>query len=136
MSDQNFYTWLEKFKQLIRKDWIDEETGLHCLVAALRKQPDEPNSVMDMFERLGGYVEIPEGHPLFDQNFDYTVSRFAGAVHGGVTWTGPRLSPSDYWVGFDANHLWDEYDPKTVTYMANECQELARFIKNGRWGGR
>lgn len=88
-------------------EWTDQATGYPCLIVR-----------EDTLGQLNGYVKIPQGHPFY--GVDYTTLDDEDiAVHGGITFTGPRLAHvqvatgsklplvetfDDYWIGFDAAH--------------------------------
>lgn len=95
-----------------KAQWIDEESGLDCLI------------VRGPSGALCGYVGVPPSHPLFDK--DYSEGDSYGHnldCHGGITFSA-RCDPSDdesrhichsgdvanklvYWFGFDCNHIYD-----------------------------
>lgn len=50
---------------------------------------------------LCGYVTVPEGHPWFEQDYDYIEAD----VHGGLTYG--SKSSDGYTVGFDCAHAFD-----------------------------
>lgn len=97
-----------------------------------------------------GYVEVPEGHPLY--KIDYDESRlYSLDVHGGLTFS--RLAEKDYpgpgdnwWFGFDCAHYGDlmmRYDMpdlylqdegvfRTQEYVEAECERLAEQIQEVR----
>lgn len=129
--------------------WVDEETGLDCLVVR---------------NRLGswcGYVGLPPGHPWYGVGYDDVPAQ----VHGGLTYSAPcDDDPEDgichvpapgaqenlYWIGFDCNHAGDywpmmEYIDRlvaaesyralresvaltyrTLAYVQEETRQLAR----------
>ena len=131
-----------------KKQWLDEETGLPCLIVRNHGA-------------WCGYVGVSEGHPLFgkgDEDADIEV-------HGGITFTGAcqdhrdetegichRPSPGEpdhvWWLGFDCDHAWD-LDPSRAVrerqrygwepakeevyrdqaYVESECRKLAKQLK-------
>jgi hypothetical protein len=53
-----------------------------------------------------GYIRLPQGHPWFRKD-PYEIE---ADVHGGLNWSGLSLA-GNYWLGFDAEHAFDRYDP-------------------------
>jgi len=51
-----------------------------------------------------GYVQIPAGHPWHGEHYDNLNNI---AVHGGVTFSGPRMNEDGWWIGFDCAHSGD-----------------------------
>ncbi len=106
----------------------------------------------DMGHRCG-YVEVPEGNPVWSVE-DYMGKDYPDlSVHGGVTFVGWRISSEGlvagetWWVGFDCAHHMDSPDPKLKTndnaimydyrndgivrseaYVIEECEKLAEQI--------
>jgi hypothetical protein len=77
---------------------------------------------------LCGYVQVPEGHPLYLRPY----GNFEVSVHGGLTFSCEAEAPfSGYWIGFDCAHGGD-LSPKisnsgtyrTVLYVRDECERL------------
>jgi len=95
-----------------------------------------------------GYVRVPAGHPWHGKDYD----EIDAEVHGGLTFASPDADcgkggdDADWWVGFDAAHIFDAPDPllpgyvselerygtvltpdatvKTTEYMVAECRRL------------
>jgi hypothetical protein len=93
-----------------KKQWVDEETGLPCLI------------VRNGHGALCGYVGVPNGHPWYGVSYDDV--RVEGdewpEVHGGLTFSdkcqeGGKIchkvepgEPDDvWWLGFDCAHSGD-----------------------------
>jgi hypothetical protein len=132
------------------KAWVDEATGLHCLI---RRHPS--------LGHLCGYVGVPKGHPAYglsdfpiesglDENtewwrrhvtnrVEYKVADIS--IHGGITHTGPLTSHETiHWFGFDCAHHMD-YIPKLgkdlgkeitsyrdVDYVTHQVENLAKQL--------
>lgn len=80
-----------------KKQWIDEATGLPCLV------------VRSPLGHLCGYVGVSNGHPLFEKSYwDADVD-----VHGGPTY-------SDH-CGGDICHLVEDGDDDNVWWIGFDC---------------
>lgn len=102
-----------------KAQWIDEKTGLDCLI------------VRGPTGALCGYVGVPESNTLFEKDYD-TVDV---DVHGGLTFS-DRCRPVDeastgichtgevankivWWLGFDCAHAGDlmpKYDRVFTDY--------------------
>lgn len=86
--------------ELDRKQWLDEATGLPCLITRTEETG-----------HLCGYVGVPKSHPLFEKDFyQPDVS-----VHGGLTYSAhcqghichvveEGEDDNIWWFGFDAMH--------------------------------
>lgn len=132
-----------------KKQWLDEETQLPCLI--------HRNSELGA---LCGYVGVYEGHPYFELRYeDVPVD-----VHGGLTFGDFCMDGADeakglchksddprkvYWLGFDCAHLYDmmpgmaahyaalgidafETDAKgykDIAWVENEVRKLAKQVK-------
>lgn len=93
-----------------RAQWVDEATGLDCLIL---RAPSTG--------ALCGYVGVPEGHSCYGLGYDDVPVD----VHGGLTFAGPcqdgeaedpaRIchfpgpgrSDDVWWLGFDCAHFMD-----------------------------
>lgn len=128
-----------------KKQWIDQETGLPCLI------------VRGPSGALCGYVGVDELHPHFENEYsDVDVE-----VHGGLTFAGfcaktddpskhichmvePGENDRVYWFGFDCAHAWDlspsmnQYDfhrareeetYRNIHYVEQEVASLAKQLK-------
>jgi hypothetical protein len=139
-----------------KAQWIDEATGLDCLI------------VRNHSGSLCGYVGVTEGHPLFAMPYNDYENMADFDVHGGLTFSG-FCSPSNdeskgichvpapgrpdhvWWLGFDCGHNGDiapgfdahirEIMPfekssfseptdvyRTFTYVVDQVQGLARQL--------
>lgn len=125
-----------------KAQWIDEDTGLDCLI------------VRNSGGALCGYVGVPESHRLFEVDYDDAKTKDDDYIecHGGLTFAGPCSPQEDpakgichtgdianktvWWFGFDCGHCDDihpayewvtEYDAsyKTFNYVKNEVMSLA-----------
>ena len=116
-----------------RVHWIDDRTGLDCLIMRHNK-----------VGHLCGYVGVEKDHPCYAQNYD----KIEADVHGGLTYSQDnqhnkyiRHPESDekviWWIGFDCAHL-DDKTPyefgldmmdngsyKDITYVSKEVTYLA-----------
>lgn len=82
--------------------WVDEATGLDCLV------------VRNRMGALCGYVGMPVGHPWFGMHYDEVPQAMDSAAHGGLTYSSECAghichdSPNEvWWLGFDCGHYGD-----------------------------
>ena len=97
------------------KDWVTE-AGLQAIIvqrSSLRA------------DYYCGYVAIGEEHSLYEKHYDECDSITA---HGGITFSGNSelLPEPKWWFGFDCNHVWDTDNPKDLTFVIKECEDLAR----------
>ena len=84
-----------------------------------------------------GYVKIPENSKLYNVGYCDAPSF---DVHGGITFSGKFTDTDGYWYGFDAAHLGDktkysDYPDgifRNTNYMVNECEKLAKQIKDNK----
>lgn len=128
-----------------KKQWLDRETGLPCLI------------VRNRLGALCGYVGVPKSHPWFGLGYD----ELEGVdVHGGLTFAGPcskggkecesvchSVEPGEddevWWLGFDAAHGgdicpglpfpafgWAAY--RDFDYVTAEVQKLAGQIHDAQ----
>jgi len=131
--------------------WIDEATGYACAI----------NRVMGS-GHLCGYVEIPQGHPLYGVDYSARITKtptrelFDGwylidhdydtpgglfSVHGGVTYSGNGDFFSDgngWWYGFDCGHAgdlspaYDQFSSSTYRDIEYVKAECASLAKQLR----
>ena len=93
-----------------KAQWVDETTGLDCLV------------VRNGLDAWCGYVGVPPGHPLHGKDYgDLDID-----AHGGLTYAAPCQEddgkvchvpepgrPADvWWFGFDCAHSPMDYIPR------------------------
>jgi len=63
-----------------------------------------------------GYVAIPKGHPLYEENYMDIDELYNIDIHGGLTlsegwWDKCPEEAKDHWIiGFDTNHSFDSLD--------------------------
>lgn len=119
--------------------WIDEKTGLDCLIVRASSHGG-----------LCGYVGVTNEHPYFMANYNDVPAN----VHGGLTYGDtcqeggsichvprPGRDANVYWLGFDCAHSgdlspayaqrWahDEFSTyKTLEYVTVEVTDLARQL--------
>lgn len=120
--------------------WIDEATGLDCLIVRASTHGG-----------LCGYVGVTKGHPAFMQGYNEVEAD----VHGGLTYGNvcdedghichvPRegREANVYWLGFDCAHSGDispsymrkggYIDPdatyKSLEYVTTEVNDLAKQL--------
>lgn len=125
-----------------KKQWLDEATGLPCLI------------VRGPSGALCGYVGVPDGHPLFEK--DYSSADVS--VHGGLTFADhccphedgegrgichvvePGEADNVWWLGFDCAHsgdvwprdrhglhdAWSRY--RDWHYVARQVESLAKQL--------
>jgi hypothetical protein len=131
-----------------RAVWVDEDTGLDCLVC-------RSNGLGSWC----GYVGLPPGHPWYGLGYDDIPAQ----AHGGLTYSAPCDGDPEsgichvpapgapehlYWIGFDCAHTGDFWpvmnfidrwlDPiryqdltklatyRTLAYVQEETRQLAR----------
>src|SRR5574343_1308729 len=87
-----------------------------------------------------GYIEIPQGHPLYGVGYDEDEMPYFD-VHGGLTFSGTFQNLDGWWIGYDCAHDGDGQDPaitkngyirpymqdgtiRTLDYCIIECQKL------------
>jgi hypothetical protein len=95
-----------------KAQWVDEATGLDCLI------------VRNWMGTLCGYVGLPPGHRLHGVDYDAVYKVADVEVHGGLTFAdscqegaedGPGVChvpepgrPAEvWWLGFDCGHVFD-----------------------------
>ena len=141
-----------------KAQWVDEATGLDCLIVRNRQGA------------LCGYVGLPPGHSLHGKSYNDAYDAVDGLdVHGGLTYSdrcqegaedGPGVChvphpgrPAEvWWLGFDCAHYRDyvpgmvevdqrlqrehgiPWDPseagtyRTFGYVRSECAALAAQV--------
>ena len=126
-----------------KKQWLDQETGLPCLI------------VRGRLGALCGYVGVPKGHWAHGKVYDDVN---VDDVHGGLTFAGGcshgpenigichKVEPGEpddaWWLGFDCGHYLDFYpgcsegfrryqgeEYRDLPYVTQECMKLARQLK-------
>lgn len=126
-----------------KKQWLDEETGLPCLLVRN----------CEVTGAWCGYVGLKEGHPLYEKEYSKLAQDID--VHGGLTFSGICQKLDDestgichktdnedkvWWLGFDCAHGGD-LCPKIVAaytsfgeiyrdieYVKAEVEKLARQL--------
>lgn len=113
-----------------RVEWIDEATGLLCLMVRV---PD--------FGSWCGYVGVPYEHPWYGRHYSKVGDL---DVHGGLTFSDrstDRVFHSEaanvWWLGFDCAHAFDlvpylNLGPgvyRDLAYVRAEVVKLARQIR-------
>lgn len=126
-------------KEPDKAQWIDEATGLDCLIV---RQPRAGH--------LCGYVGVPPGHVLYEK--DWQEADELLDMHGGCTFSrfcqphetedsgichvpGPGRPDQVWWIGFDCAHSGD-FSPglliglnhctyKPFEYVQKQCADLA-----------
>lgn len=141
------------FEEPDKKQWLDEKTGLPCLIVR-----------GEVTGSLCGYVGVKKGHPCFEK--EHSELECDILVHGGLTFSGKCHSSEDesqgichksddiddvWWLGFDTAHSFDlmpkmeslhlifpdfpqrpqylgkdEY--RDLAYVTNEVENLARQL--------
>lgn len=89
--------------------WIDEETGLDCLI------------VRNRMGALCGYVGVPKGHPAHGAEYDnvrLTDDEYPD-VHGGLTFSGACQPVTDHSTGIC--HIPQEGRPDNVWWLGFDC---------------
>ena len=95
-----------------------------------------------------GYVIIPEESSLFKMDVSYSVNLYDldlddpniitklkqqqklcnVDVHGGITYNN-IYNGKGYCIGFDCAHYQDTIEVQTLEYCINECESLAKQLK-------
>ena len=95
-----------------------------------------------------GYVIIPEESSLFKMDVSYSANLYDLDlddpkvitklkqqqelcninVHGGITYN-DFYDGKDYCIGFDCAHYQDTFEDQTLEYCINECESLAKQLK-------
>lgn len=133
-----------------RKHWIDDATGLDCLIV---------RNGLGGKGALCGYVGVPKHHPWHGKDYDDCEVE----VHWGLTYAGKcagkichkeetdgKIANQDvWWLGFDCAHSGD-YIPgmdckykteelasgyssyKNMAYVTNECRKLAMQVSTAQ----
>jgi hypothetical protein len=71
--------------------------------------------ILDLGSHPTAYVEIPEGHILFQVKYDdIDIS-----IHGGLTYSNLE-EDGNYWLGWDYAHFGDYYNHKFSPPLSNE----------------
>jgi|SRR5690349_268965 len=124
-------------------EWVDEASRLPCLIL---RNPESGS--------LCGYVGVPPGHPAYGYAYsgideadevDECIRHIR--VHGGLTFSGSRpdgVEDGLWYFGFDCAHYGDKSyfsaplagamkgllqgEYRDVTYVMDECADLARFL--------
>lgn len=122
-------------KEPDKKQWLDEVTGLPCLIV---RHPE--------MGHLCGYVGVSKGHPWFEKGYDDVNAR----VHYGLTYANHCADKichvveegeddNVWWLGFDCAHCDDrsaltarykDLRPlgayKDIAFVEAECRSLAQ----------
>ena len=95
-----------------------------------------------------GYVIIPKESSLFKMDVSYSVNLYdldlddsniiaklkqqqklcSVNVHGGITYN-DFYDGKNYCIGFDCEHYQDTVEVQTLEYCINECERLAKQLK-------
>lgn len=151
--------WTEEFDKV---QWVDGDSGYGCLVVR------EPHS-----GHLCGYVRLQPGHPIHGLPYEDDALQDL-TVHGGVTWSRASdagddaaelgiawspADPTDWFVGFDCAHGWDQKPAmdalltllgireqstrlgllrgetyRDLGYVMGQCKHLAHQLHDLDWG--
>jgi len=123
-----------------RKHWVDEATGLDCLI------------LRGPVRSLCGYVGVPDDHPW--HGMDYNCPAIENLdVHGGITYAdacsgrichgtehGDKPAHEHvWWFGFDCAHagdlvpnlgkITDDEVYRNIAYVEAHCAKLATQLK-------
>lgn len=96
-----------------------------------KTEPDQLDLVLNGFRceikrsptsgALLGYIDLPEGHPLFMHEYDGVEV----PIHGG--WTFSAMHPSGAWrIGFDCSH-YSDLKPRFLEEFGIEPLEFERY---------
>lgn len=91
------------------EEWVDEATGLRCMAQR------NPN---DGF--WCGYVVVAPNHPLYGHDSVWTAPEALhdAAHYGGVTWMAPSDRNSQWLIGFNCGHKFDDFPTRRRGYGA------------------
>ena len=115
-----------------KAQWLDEETGLDCLI------------VRNRHGALCGYVGLPPVHPLHGKSYDEVHDVTDIQVHGSLTFAGlcqegaedgpgichvpePGRPAEVWWLGFDCGHSFD-LSPGLVAIIAESRAQMREFV--------
>lgn len=123
--------------------WVDEKTGLDCLI------------VRGPSGALCGYVGVPEDHQFYGVDYDRVYDTKDIDVHGGLTFSDSCQESKDeskhichskngcanekvWWLGFDCAHsgdtcpayetIWVDDFYKSFSYVKREVTYLAQQL--------
>jgi len=102
--------------------WVDPETDFDCLIVRNKSGGN-----------LCGYVGVPEGHELYEQDYS---KNYHLECHGGLTFSGHCVETNDesryichpkisgrpekvWWLGFDCAHSKDISPGRDAQYKKN-----------------
>ena len=122
----------------IEKQFVTE-SGFEAFVAI--------NETTNMQWRCG-YVIIPQESSLFKMNVSYYINLYDldlddpniitklkqqqklynVDIHGGITYN-DFYDGKGYCIGFDCAHYKDTFEVQTLEYCINECEKLAKQLK-------
>ena len=74
-----------------------------------------------------GYIEIPEGHPIYKKHYDDVGI----PVHGGWTYSEPYLGDKkDSWfIGFDTAHSFYDETTQNEEYVLSELKKVVDILE-------
>jgi hypothetical protein len=105
---------------IIPKGYDDGAFKHNCFIRRI------PKNILSLNGHYCGYVEIKPGEPF------YGVGTFLSAqfnVHGGITYANRNesfdQSGTNWYLGFDCNHTFDDYDPKDFNYVLEQLRFLS-----------
>lgn len=73
----------------------------------------------------GGYVQIPEGHPLYEKR-EFWKFNVGYEVNWGLSFSGRLKDQTGWWIGFDCNHINNGVDVKLIRnhYSKEEVEKI------------
>lgn len=77
-----------------------------------------------------GYVEMPKGHELYEQDEMKIYHNEDLSVHGGLTFGGRFEENGAYYIGFDCHHALDNSIEQDVDYVEEQCKDLIEQLRS------
>lgn len=74
----------------------------------------------------GGYVALPQGHPLHGKEYNEIDDEINDVAHFGLTYS--ELEGDDWVIGFDCNHAFDTPATNTVQFVEGNIKEIVDTI--------
>lgn len=101
MEDINQYEKVDTYRSYKYAIWFHDYQGYRC-----------------------GYVQIPENHPFYEQNFTEIDLNSIGLSFSG------HIKGLDGWfIGWDHHHLWDAIDEDGIRKIHGDDPEIEKIIE-------
>lgn len=103
------------------EEW-ETESGLKARIHQCVWSDKVKRIATKLHDHYTAYVQVPDGIiPPSENSLD---------VHGGATfYMKPLPTTEGLWIGFDMAHLGDEMIKNGLEYAKEECEKLAKQIK-------